>query len=320
MELEVRGRLKRARRIVVKVGSRVLVQANGRPNRERIKKLVTSLCDAHEDDREIVFVSSGAIASGVEALGLVSRPKELPDLQMAAAVGQARLMSLYMSLFDQKHVQVAQVLLTDDLLMYQDRRSNAKSTLINLIEHRIIPIINENDVVATAERTFGDNDLLAVLVALMIRADALILMSTTDGLLGEDGKRIPYVPHIDADVLALDKGKTEDLSKGGMASKLGSSAKAVSSGIPVVICHGQIDFILQQVLSGKDVGTVFARPGRRLIRSPKESIGEDLDDEGKISELTEQTQVLKNGSNGTTATTTTTTTTAAAPAQPASKL
>ena len=254
---ETRNQLKQAKRIVVKVGSRVLVDSTGKPDHERIYKLVADLAQAHEAGCEMLLVSSGAIAAGIEALGMTRRPTELPDLQMAAAVGQTRLMSLYSHLFGQNHIKVGQILLTNDIFQNEERRTNAQNTLLNLITHRIVPIINENDTVATEEIKFGDNDLLAALVSILIEADALILLSTTDGLKDDSGARVPFVEQVSADILALDKGKNGDLSTGGMKSKLMSAGKAAEANIPVIIADGQTDNIIQTILNGADTGTLI---------------------------------------------------------------
>ena len=254
---ETRNRLKEAKRIVVKVGSRVLVDETGKPDHDRIFSLVSGIAAAHETGHEMILVSSGAIAAGIEALGLDRRPDTLPGLQMAAAVGQTRLMSLYSHLFGQRHIKVGQILLTDDLLKVDERRTNAKNTLINLIEHRIVPVINENDTVATEEITFGDNDLLAALVSVLIEADALILLTMTDGLHDENGERVAFVERVCDDILALDKGANGHLSTGGMSSKLISAAKAAEADIPVVIADGQANGIIQSILHGDDTGTLI---------------------------------------------------------------
>jgi glutamate 5-kinase len=254
---ETRNQLKKAKRIVVKVGSRVLVDATGKPDHERIHTLVSDIVQSHGTGCEMILVSSGAIAAGIEALGMTKRPTALPDLQMAAAVGQTRLMSLYSHLFGQKHIKVGQILLTNDIFQNEERRANAQNTLLNLITHRIVPIINENDTVATEEIKFGDNDLLAALVSILISADALILLSTTDGLKDDDGKRVPFVEQVSEDILALDKGKNGELSTGGMKSKLMSAGKAAAANIPVVIADGRTDGIIQAILGGVDTGTLI---------------------------------------------------------------
>ena len=254
---ETRNRLKEANRIVVKVGSRVLVDETGKPDHERIHSLVSGIAAAHEAGHEMILVSSGAIAAGIEALGLDTRPDTLPDLQMVAAVGQTRLMSLYSHLFEQKDILVGQILLTDDLLKIDERRTNSKNTLLNLIDHRIVPVINENDTVATEEITFGDNDLLASLVSTLIGADALVLLTTTDGLHNENGERVAFIEKVSEDILALDKGANGPLSTGGMKSKLMAAAKAAEADIPVVIADGKIDGIIQNILNGDDTGTLI---------------------------------------------------------------
>ncbi len=254
---ETRNQLKRAKRIVVKVGSRVLVDATGKPDHERIYTLASDLASAHDSGLEMILVSSGAIAAGIEALGMTSRPTALPDLQMAAAVGQTRLMSLYSHLFGQKHIKVGQILLTNDIFQDEERRANAQNTLLNLIRHRIVPVINENDTVATEEIKFGDNDLLAALVSILVGADALILLTTTDGLKDDAGQRVPFVEQVSDDILALDKGKNGEHSTGGMKSKLMSAGKAAAADIPVVIADGQTDGIIQKILTGEDTGTLI---------------------------------------------------------------
>lgn len=254
---ETRNSLRKAKRIVVKVGSRVLVDETGKPDHERIFSLVSGIAAAHGTEHEMILVSSGAIAAGIEALGMTQRPTALPDLQMAAAVGQTRLMNLYSHLFGQKHILVGQVLLTDAIFRVNDGRMNAKNTLLNLIDHRIVPIINENDAVSTEEITFGDNDLLASLVSTLIDADALILLTTTDGLRDDNGERVPFIEKVSDDILALDKGANGHLSTGGMTSKLMSAAKAAEADIPVVIADGRQDGIIQNILDGEDTGTLI---------------------------------------------------------------
>ncbi len=254
---ETRNQLKEAKRIVVKVGSRVLVDETGKPDPKRIHTLVSGIATAHDAGHEMVLVSSGAIAAGIEALDMKTRPTALPDLQMAAAVGQTRLMSLYSHLFGQKHIKVGQILLTDDLLKADEHRTNAKNTLGNLIANRIVPIINENDTVATEEITFGDNDLLAALVAILVEADALILLTTTDGLHDENGDRVAFISEMSEDILALDKGANGHLSTGGMKSKLLAADEAAKAGTAVVIADGQTDGIIQSILNGEDTGTLI---------------------------------------------------------------
>ncbi|MFA5688606.1 MAG: glutamate 5-kinase [Kiritimatiellales bacterium] len=254
---QTREKISSAKRVVVKVGTRVLVDSTGRPDPERIRVLVDGLAAGHAEHREMILVSSGAIAAGVEALGMKVRPAALPDLQMAAAVGQVRLMNLYTGFFAEKNITVGQVLLTDAIFRAAAGSENAKNTLHNLLAHRIVPVINENDAVSTAEITFGDNDILASLVATLVKADVLILLSITDGLRDDAGNRVPVIEQISDDILALDKGKSENLSAGGMKSKLMSAGKAAAANIPVIIADGRIPGIIQTILSGGDTGTLI---------------------------------------------------------------
>jgi len=261
-----RSELAQARRIVVKVGSRVLVGHSGRPNPRRIAALADAAASIRAGGRELVLVSSGAIAAGMEELGWRRRPKRLPDLQMAAAVGQLRLMALYARHFRHHGCQIAQVLLTHDALNVRERHLNARTTLINLLRHRIVPIINENDAVSVEEIRFGDNDLLAALVAMLVDADLLILLTTVDGLRAPAGdgrtRRVPWLPSVTPRELTLVFGCRNELSTGGMASKLQSAHNVARAGIPVVIADGRRPDVLVRVLAGEDVGTLIGRPRR----------------------------------------------------------
>jgi glutamate 5-kinase len=251
-----RDALKNAKRIVVKAGSKVLVQSTGRPDSRRLRLLVDELAQFQNSGGEVAFVSSGAIGAGLEALGRKTRPKAIPDLQMAAAVGQTRLMTLYDNLFGENKCNIGQVLLTHDGLKNRERHLNARNTLLNLIANRIVPIINENDAISTEEIKFGDNDVLAALVAILVDADALILLSTTDGL--RDGKRrVSYIEEVDDDVLSLVADKQDNLSTGGMASKLDSAQIAAHNGIPVVIANGRKTGVLTRIFQGLDEGTLL---------------------------------------------------------------
>ena len=256
-----RDALRNAKRVVVKAGSKVLVQRSGRPDKRRLKLLVDELSRFQNGGGEVVFVSSGAVGAGLEALGLKSRPKAMPDLQMAAAVGQIRLMSIYDRLFGANKCGVGQVLLTHDALKHRERHLNARNTLLNLVANRIIPIINENDAISTEEIKFGDNDVLAALVAILVDADALILLSSTDGLREPDGngktRRVSFIEQVDDAVLGLVADKQDQLSTGGMASKLQSAQIAAHNGIPVVIANGRKTGVLTRILDGKDEGTLL---------------------------------------------------------------
>ena len=256
-KLHHRNRLKNAKRVVVKAGSKVLLQSTGRPDTRRLKLLIGELAQFQNGGGEVAFVSSGAVGAGLDALGMKSRPKAMPDLQMAAAVGQMRLMGVYDNLFRKHHCRIGQVLLTYDALKHRERHLNARNTLLNLIAHRIVPVINENDAISTEEIQFGDNDVLAALVAILIDADALILLSTTDGLRNRNNKRVPYIEEVDDDVLGLVDDQQDTLSTGGMASKLQSAQLAAHNGIPVVIANGRKTGVLTRILQGRDEGTLL---------------------------------------------------------------
>ena len=259
--LAARKLLASSRRVVVKIGSRVLVQRNGRPDARRMANLVKGIAALHHAGREVIVVSSGAIACGLQALGMKKKPEDLPTLQMAAAVGQSRLMAAYDQLFARRKCRIGQVLLTHDDLEHRRRHLNARNTLLKLLEHGVIPIINENDVVSVDEIKFGDNDALASRSAMLVQADLLVLLTTVNGFHAPDAKgrsrRVPYLTDVTADTLSHAKGKGSLFSTGGMASKLTSAAEAAWMGTPVVIADGRKTDILQTVAAGADVGTLI---------------------------------------------------------------
>ena len=206
-----------------------------------------------------MLVSSGAIACGLEAMGLRRRPDDLPTLQMAAAVGQNRLMALYDRLFAEVRCRIGQVLLTH--YDFEDRRraQNVKKSLEHLARAGIVPIINENDVVADEElkgQTFGDNDWLSFLIAKLVKADALVLLTTVDGLLDGNGRRIPVVANVRGVMKLVRAGEKGRLSKDGMDSKLKAVKAAVAAGIDTYIANGR-KTVLPVVLNGRSVGTFF---------------------------------------------------------------
>jgi glutamate 5-kinase len=275
---ESRLALQSARRIVVKAGTRVLVQANGRPDQQRLRALVKDLVALKRSGREVILVSSGAVGAGMEALGLKSRPTRLPDLQMAAAVGQTRLMTKYQSLFEKERTRIGQILLTHDDLKHRTRHLNARNTILNLLRNDIVPVVNENDVIATEEVRFGDNDQLAALVATLVDADLLVLLTSTDGLRAPTASgrtsRVSHLPAVTKAALALARGKGSQMSTGGMASKLESAQTAVDMGTPVVIANGRKTGILSDILDGKNTGTLIGLPAgeSRKARSRKQWI------------------------------------------------
>lgn len=256
-----RTALQTARRIVIKIGSRILVQASGRPETQRIRALIHDIAALKHEGREVVVVTSGAIGTGMDALGIRRRPTHLPDLQMAAAIGQSRLMTLYDRMFAADRCLVGQVLLTHDDLKHRVRHLNARNTMLTMLQRGVIPIVNENDVVAMEEIKFGDNDLLAALVVHLLNADLLVLLTTTDGLRKPDAsghsQRVASVQAITRDVLELASGKEDHLSTGGMFSKLESAGAATKAGASVIIADGRKAGILRQILAGADTGTLI---------------------------------------------------------------
>ena len=263
--LAARKKLASSRRIVVKIGSRVLVQRNGRPDVRRMAALVDGLAALRREGREIIVVSSGAIACGLQALGMKKKPDDLPTLQMAAAVGQSRLMAAYDKLFTRKKCRIGQVLLTHDDLEHRRRHLNARNTMLKLLEHGVVPIVNENDVVSVDEIKFGDNDALASRSAMLVEADLLVLLTTVDGFHAADARgrsrRVPFLAGVTADVLSHTKGKGSEFSTGGMASKLTSAAEAARMGTVVVIANGRKDGILRKIVAGANVGTLIPAAG-----------------------------------------------------------
>lgn len=264
--LKYRETILDARRIVIKIGSRVLVQKTGRPDVRCMRNLIGQMAKLHKSGREIVIITSGAVGAGMEALGMKKRPSHVPDLQMAAAVGQCRLMSRYDELFSKVHCRVGQILLTHTDFQHKIRLTNARRTIENLIRNKVIPVINENDVVADeeirADMSLGDNDYLASLVVNLIRSDLLIILTTVDGL-REPGnaagrtKRVKYLESITRNTYKLISGTSSNLSKGGMATKLKAAHSVSKTGCSVVIANGRSTSVLDNIMDGLDIGTMI---------------------------------------------------------------
>jgi glutamate 5-kinase len=259
-----RGVMASARRIVVKVGSSSLTSTVGGIDDARLDALVDALAAARARRLEMVLVSSGAIAAGLAPLGLSSRPRDLARQQAAASVGQGLLMHRYTDAFARHGLRVGQVLLTVDDVTRRGHYRNAYRTFAKLLELGVVPIVNENDTVATTEIRFGDNDRLAALVAHLVHADALALLSDVDGVYDRDPRRAGAsrvaVVREDADLAGVRAGRGGALGSGGMASKLDAARIATGAGIPAVVAHADQ---VAAVLDGADVGTWFAPTGRR---------------------------------------------------------
>lgn len=251
-----------ARRVVLKIGSRVLASETGQPDLMRIENIVGQVSELRRAGCEVVIVSSGAIGTGMGVLNLKSRPVHLPELQMCAAIGQSRLVAHYEQFFARECCHAAQVLLTHEDLKHRERHLNARNTILTLLRNGVVPIINENDAVAVDDIRFGDNDILAALVTILVDADLLILMSTVNGLrktgTGTGTMRVPFLSGITEKELAMASGKGSHISTGGMASKLQAARTAAELGVSVVICDGRMRNVVSRVMAGDDVGTLIA--------------------------------------------------------------
>ena len=251
-------------RIVVKIGTSTLAHATGHMNIRRVEQLCKVLSDIKNSGHELIVVSSGAIGMGVGKLGLRERPRDIPTKQAAAAVGQCELMYFYDKLFSEYHHTVAQLLITADDVECAKRHNNFRNTLNRLVELGAIPILNENDTIATDEIVIGDNDTLAAIVSRSVSADKLVLLSDIDGLYTADphdhpdAKLIHRVNKIDESILALAGVSSTKLGTGGMVTKLRAAEICMNCGCEMVIANGANPELLYDILEGKQVGTTFS--------------------------------------------------------------
>ena len=251
-------------RIVIKVGTSTLTHPTGAQNIRMVERLCRIISDLKNAGHEIIMVSSGAIGMGVGKLSLSERPKDIPTKQAAAAVGQCELMYTYDKLFSEYHHTVAQILLTASDIDCENRRENFHNTLSRLLELGAIPIINENDTIATDEIVIGDNDTLAAMTAVSVSANLLVLLSDIDGLytanprIDSSAKLISYVDEITPEILALAEGKGSELSTGGMATKLRAASTCMSNGVDMIIANGGNPDLLYDIADGKSIGTKFS--------------------------------------------------------------
>lgn len=258
---------------MVKVGTSSIVDEAGRPDEGRMDALCDGLAETISAGVEAIFVSSGAIAAGLEPLGMDRRPADIPSLQAAAAVGQGRLLRRYSRALEQRGLTSAQILLTRHDFMQRQQYLNARNTLDRLLALGAVPIVNENDTVAVDEIRFGDNDRLAALVANLVGAKLLVLLTDTDGLHAGDPKRHPdarlidEVERITPELEATAGGRGSDLASGGMASKLSAAWVATFSGVGVIVGSAERPKALQEAISGAPFGTYFhPRPHRASAR------------------------------------------------------
>ncbi|HEU6449293.1 MAG TPA: glutamate 5-kinase [Verrucomicrobiae bacterium] len=263
-----RDSLKSAARLVVKFGTGVLTDSRKQIDPAQLEQLVAQIAAQRKAGKEIVIVTSGAVGAGMGVLGYEKRPTELAELQACAAVGQSRLMATYAELFAKHDLRVAQVLLTHDDLEHHERHLNARNTLVTLLGRGVIPIINENDAISFTEIKFGDNDKLSALVASLLPADLLVILTTVDGVIENFGKKNPatisIIEQIDSAIERMAGGTTSETAVGGMKSKIEAAKIVVRSGIPLVIASGKKKNVLAKILGGEDEGTLFVAQPNKL--------------------------------------------------------
>lgn len=275
MSLEIEGILlkmnreflKDKKRIVIKIGTSTITHVDtGHLNLIKMEKLARVLTDIRNQNKEIVLVSSGAIGAGRKALGIKGKPRSLTEKQACAAVGQARLMMIYQKLFAEYNQTIAQILITKRTMINEISRKNAENTFLELLNMGVIPIVNENDTVSTdqiQDENFGDNDTLSAMVAEMVQADMLILLSDIDGLYTDDPRNndqaefISCVEKIDDSLSAMAKGADTIFGTGGMTTKIAAAQIATGVGVDMVIANGDDVVNISRILDGKEIGTLF---------------------------------------------------------------
>ncbi len=263
-----RHSLRSASRLVVKLGTGVLTDSRKLIDPAQLAQLVAQVAHLKKSGKEIVLVTSGAVGAGMGALGYTSRPADLAEKQACAAVGQSRLMAAYDKLFSAHGLVAAQVLLTHEDLEHHERHLNARNTLVTLLNRGVIPIINENDAVSFTEIKFGDNDKLSALVASLLPADLLVILTTVDGVIenfgAKNAKTLSVIEQINATVEKMAGGTTSETAVGGMKSKIDAAKIVIRSGIPLVIASGKKKDALVKILAGDDEGTLFIAPPTRM--------------------------------------------------------
>ena len=284
---ELNGVLKDARRIVVKVGSSLVTNEGRGVDAEAIGNWCRQLAELAREGREVVMVSSGAIAEGMKRLGWASRPKELHELQAAAAVGQMGLAQMYETKLREQGLTSAQVLLTHADLADRERYLNARSTLLALLQHRVVPVINENDTVVNDEIKFGDNDTLGALVANLVEADALVILTDQKGLYSADPRKDPNARFIDRatagkpELEEMAGGAGSSIGRGGMITKILAAKRAASSGANTVIAWGREPDVLLRLAAGEAIGTALMASTAKLA-ARKQWMVDHLQLRGKV--------------------------------------
>jgi glutamate 5-kinase len=289
-----------AKRVIVKVGSNVLTEDSGL-DLNVVRSISRQICRLIDRGLEVILVTSGAMAAGLRKIGLARRPDEIPKRQAISAVGQASLIMEYENAFERYGNKVAQILLTSEDLNNRKRYLNARNTLYTLLSWQVVPIVNENDTVAIESIKFGDNDNLAAMIALLMDADILIILSDIDGLYAKDPRAHPdaeLIPTVTAFKKSLEKVAGDipgSLGTGGMLSKIKAAKKVTSAGVPMVIANGNVPDILEKLFDGGTYGTFFVPQAERLP-SRKCWIGYSLKPEGVIViDQGAATAVLKRG-------------------------
>lgn len=296
--------LQNAKRIVVKVGTSTITHQTGKLNINLMENLVRQLTDLQNQNREVVLVTSGAVGVGLGRLGLTERPGTILQRQALAAIGQGLLMQIYEKLFSEYGQTVAQILLTRSDISDRKRYLNARNTILALLKYQVVPIINENDTVATEELKIGQNDALSALVAGLIEADLLILLSDVDGLYTTDPKKdntaklIPLVNEITPEITAMASGAGSLFGTGGMITKLEAAKMATAAGSSMVLMNGSEPSQIQRIFAGEPVGTVFlssqavVSSRKRWIAYGPQVVGELIVDSGAERALIKQGKSL----------------------------
>jgi glutamate 5-kinase len=269
----MRDRIRDKKRVVVKIGSSSIIhEETGHLNFQRMERLVRILTDIHNSGKDVVLVSSGAVGVGMKALGLPKKPRSLTMKQACAAVGQGRLIAVYQKLFSEYNQGSAQVLLTKETMLNDIRRLNAKNTFDNLFDLDMIPVVNENDTVSTEEIEFGDNDTLSAVVAAVIGADLLILLSDIDGLYtddpgqNKDATLIPVVEYIDDQIEKMGKGAGSSVGTGGMVTKIAAANIVTDAGADMIITNAKDLNNLVRIFEGEEIGTLFLAHKRKNFK------------------------------------------------------
>lgn len=282
-----RKTLENVKRIVIKVGSSILTSVEKGLNREMFSSLAKEISELKRQGYEVIMVSSGAIAAGMEKLGYKIRPQSITHKQATAAVGQSRLINIYETYFSRHQQMVAQILLTHEDLSHRKRFLNARNTILTLVGLGIIPIINENDTVVVDEIKFGDNDNLSALITNLVEAELLIILTDMEGICDLDprvypnAKCISLIEDIDKDLDAMIGETASEMSVGGMVSKIQAAKKAARFGVPTIVACGTKKEVIHQIIKGKEIGTLIL-PKSEALSSRKGWIAFNLKPKGNI--------------------------------------